>query len=211
MQIDFTYRLKTFSLLGLLIVMLCPENSFAQRINFSTWTGSDEITITSQIASPILNFNQKQAIITSNSPTVSINLLDAQAVAFQIQAPEGYDLTVEVDAPQVLRLDGAGTDPDETIPFQIGIAYNNLLAGDEATAKTGAVQLPAGFFNVTFPVNRRNSGAPGPPPTPVSGDYVRPKATAWLFVYGNLGPVGGVNAGLYSGDITINVFFTSND
>ncbi len=210
MQIDFTYRLKTFSLLGLLMVMLCPENSFAQRINFSTWTGSDEITITSTGSSD-LNFNYKQTIITANSPGVSINLSDAWAVAFQIQAPEGFDLTVEVNAPPILILDGAGAEQDKTIPFQIGIAYNNLLAGNEATAKSGAVQLPAEFFNVTFPVNRRNAGAPGPPPTPASGNYVRPKATAWLFVYGNLGPIGPVIAGQYRGDITIHVYFTSND
>lgn len=186
-------------------------NSYAQRINFSTWTGSDDITITPVMTSPNLNFNQKQANISANSPAIAINLLDLQTVAFRIEAPEGFDLTVEVDAPAILSLDGTGTDPEEQIPFRVGIAYSNLLAADEMTAKNGAIQLPLGFYNVTFPVNRRTAGTPGPPPTPESGGVQRPKATAWLFIFGELGPIGLVNAGLYSGDITINVFFTTND
>ena len=196
-------------ILGLL--WIGSPNSFAQRINFSTWTGSDEITITSVLASPTLSFNAKQGFIPDNNPAISINLADNQTVAFRIEAPEGYDLTVEVDSPTQLALDGIGTQPNEVIPFQIGLAYNNLLAGDELTAKSGAIQLPIGFNNVTFPVNRRVSGAPGPPPTPVSGDYVRPKASAWLFIFGQLGPIGSVNAGSYTGNITVNVYFTSND
>lgn len=191
--------------------LLFSGASHAQRINFSTWTGSDDISIIPVLASPTLNFNQKQANISANSPAVTINLADNQSVAFRIEAPEGFDLTVEVDAPTLLSLDGTGNDPEEQIPFRIGIAYNNMEPGDEMTAKGGAVQLPIGFYNVTFPVNRRAAGAPGPPPTPVSGGDVRPKSTAYLFIFGELGPIGPVNAGQYLGDITINVYFTSND
>lgn len=206
-----TYRFRFLRFFGILAGLVFAEKGLAQRINFSTWTGSDEITITSVNAGPSLNFNQKQPGITASSPVVNINLSDNQAVGFRIEAPEGFDLTVEVDAPTFLSLDGTGTEPEEIIPFKIGIAYNNMLAGDETTAKNSAVQLPAGFLNITFPVNRRNGGAPGPPPTPISGDYVRPKATAWFFIYGELGPIGPVNTGQYTGDITINVYFTSND
>jgi len=185
--------------------------AMAQRINFSTWTGSDEITINPVLANPNLDFNLKKAAISVNSPAVTINLLDNQSVGFQIQAPDGYDLTVEVDAPLFLSLDGVGTTAEEQVPFRLGIAYTNQAAVDEFAAKATAVELPLGFYNVTFPVNRRSAGAPGPPPTPSSGTYVRPKSTAWLFLYGELGPVGPVNAGNYFGDITINVYFTSND
>ncbi len=211
MNILTTYRLgKSFQLL-LVIGFLYAGQVDAQSINFSTWTGSDEITITSVQAMPKLDFNLKQNIITKSSGPVQINLSDMQAVGFRIEAPEGFDLTVEVDAPQVLRLDGTGSDLDETVPFQIGIAYSNQLSVDEASAKGSAVQLPAGFYNVTFPVDRRTAGAPGPPPTPISGDYVRPKATAWFFIYGTLGPIGPVVAGAYSENITVNVYFTSNE
>jgi hypothetical protein len=207
-----TYRWEFVFGLAVLLGLFSFENTYAQRINFSTWTGSDDITITPVMSTPSLNFNQKQANISANSPAVAINLSDAQAVAFRIQAPVGFDLTVEVVGPTDLSLvDGTGQ-PDELIPFRLGIAYNNLLAIDEISAKGGAIQLPPNFTNVTFPVSRRNNTAPpGPPPTPLSGTDTRPKATAWLFIYGELGPIGLVNAGNYLGDITINVFFTSND
>lgn len=211
MNILTTYRLgRSFQLL-LVTGFFYAGSVEAQSINFTTWTGSDEITITSVQAMPKLDFNLKQNIISKSSVPVLINLLDMQAVSFRIEAPQGFDLTVEVDAPQVLRLDGTGSDPDETVPFQIGIAYSNQLSVDEASAKGSAVQLPAGFYNVTFPVDRRSAGAPAPPPTPTSGDYVRPKATAWFFIYGTLGPVGPAMAGAYSENITVNVYFTSND
>lgn len=210
MKKSWTYRLICAVWLMCIGFFGFDGSALAQRINFSTWTGSDDIIITSPQGVPSLNFSQKQPITVSN-PQVSINLMDNEAAVFQIQAPEGFDLTVEIDAPSFLRLDGTGSQADETVPFQIAMAYNNMEAGDQISAKTSAVPLPAGFFNVTFPVSRRSAGAPGPPPTPISGGDVRVKSTAWLFLYGSLGPVGNVKAGNYSGDITINVFFTSNN
>jgi hypothetical protein len=211
MRGNHTYRLL-FLVVGISVSSWSlASTALAQRINFSTWTGSEEITINPVLANPNLNFNLKKAAISANSPAVTINLVDNQSVGFQIQAPDGYDLTVEVDAPTFLSLDGVGSTPEEMVPFRLGVAYNNQGAADEMAAKATAVELPLGFYNVTFPVNRRMAGVPGPPPTPSSGSYVRPKSTAWLFLYGELGPVGPVNAGDYLADITINVYFTSND
>ncbi len=160
------------------------------------------------MASPTLDFNQKQAIIVQNSPAISINLNDVGAIAFAIEAPENFDLTVEVDAPTVLSLD---SDPTKTIPFQIKMAYNNQRAVDENSGKANAIELPTGFYNVTFPVNRRASGAPGPPPTPLSGSETRIKAKAFVYLYGELGPIGTIPAGNYTGTINLNVFFNSYD
>lgn len=211
MQRLLPYRLHRLVTVISLSALLFPTGAMAQRINFSTWTGSDEITISPVLANPNLNFNLKKAAISANSPAVTINLIDNQSVGFQIQAPDGYDLTVEVDAPAFLALDGVGTAPEEQVPFRLAMAYNNQAALDELTAKSTAVELPTGFYNVTFPVNRWTAGVPGPPPTPNSGTYVRPRSTAWLFLYGELGPVGPVNAGNYFAEIIINVYFTSND
>lgn len=211
MKKRLTYPRLIGLLLGAFGGLLYSGESHAQRINFSTWTGSDDISIVPVMTNPTLNFNLKQANISASSPAVTINLADAQAVAFEIEAPLGFDLTVEVDAPTFLSLDGVGTDPEEQIPFRIGIAYNNLEAVSDIAAKASAIQLPIGFYNVTFPVNRRTGGAPGPPPTPISGGDARPKSKAYLFITGELGPIGLVNAGQYLGDITINVYFTSND
>ncbi|MEP0713476.1 hypothetical protein [Algoriphagus sp.] len=181
--------------------------SFAQRISFSTWTGSDDIALNSVIAAPELNFNLKQPIITSGT-RVDINLMDNQAIAFSIEAPENFDLTVDVDAPLFMTF---VDDPAFTIPFQVKMAYNNLLPGNELAGKAGAIELPVGFTNITFPVNRRIAGAPGPPPTPLTGTEIRNKSTAYIYIYGSLGPVGAVPAGDYSAQITINVSFSSYD
>ena len=212
MQEKFTNRTLTVFLhaLGGFMFALLPIPGLAQRINFSTWTPNSEITIT-PLAATALNFNQKKPVLIAGSEQVSISLTDTQTVAYRIEAPEGYDLTVEVIAPDVLTLGGTGsTKVDERIPFTLSMAYNNLQAGDEPSAKSGAVQVPAGFYNMTFPVTRRTLGAPGPPPTPESGEnFVRTKATAWLFFYGNLGPIGNVIAGQYAGDITINVYLST--
>lgn len=208
MKIQSTYRYVICLLLIAIASPFFSHEGHGQRINFSTWTGSEDIQITSVMASPTLDFNQKQSIILPNSSAISINLTDMAAIAFAIEAPENFDLTVEVDAPAVLTLD---SDPSKTIPFQIRMAYNNLMASDENSGKTSAIELPTGFYNVTFPVNRRSSGAPGPPPTPLSGSEVRNKAKAFFYLYGNLGPIGSVPAGDYTGTITLNVFFSSYD
>jgi hypothetical protein len=183
------------------------QESFAQRISFSTWTGSDDIVLNSVMAGPELKFNIEQPIITSGT-TVTINLASNQTIAFRIEAPENFDLTVDVDAPLFLTF---VDDPSKTIPFQVKLAYNNMMPGNELAGKAGAIELPIGFTNVTFPVNRRTSGAPGPPPTPTTGTESRIKSTAFIYIYGSLGPVGTVPAGNYSAEININVSFTSYD
>lgn len=196
-------RLMAISLL-LLVKM---QSVCAQRISFSTWTGSDEISLRSpQGVMSGLDFNQKKAAIVANSEAITIAITDNQAVIFEIEAPEHFDLTLEVDVPTVLTLH---ENPAETIPIQLRIAYNNMNPVDEQTGKLNAVELPLGFNSISFPVNRRLSGAPGPPPTPEHGGYTRPKGKVFIYLYGTLGPIGAVPPGTYEGNITINVSFTS--
>jgi hypothetical protein len=181
----------------------------AQRISFNTWTGSDDITILSpQGAMPTLDFNQKKRAMTPGSEAVTINLVDNQAVIYEIEAPEGFDLTVDISSPSGFVLTG---NPSESIPFVLKVAYNNTVPLDEISGKLGAVELPAGFYSITFPVSRRSSGPPSAPPSPEDGAFTRPKAKAYLYLYGVLGPVGMVPAGRYEGEININVSFTSYD
>jgi len=207
MGIRATYRNPIFRMFLATVICFNSQESFAQRISFSTWTGSDDIILNSVMAGPELQFNMEQPIITSGT-TVNINLASNQTIAFRIEAPENFDLTVDVDAPLFLTFED---DPSKTIPFQVKLAYNNMLPGNELAGKAGAIELPIGFTNVTFPVNRRTSGAPGPPPTPATGTESKIKGTAFIYIYGSLGPVGTVPAGNYSAEININVSFTSYD
>ena len=197
-------------LLGICLFLLIGAGTgFAQRISFNTWTGSDDITILSpQGAMPTLDFNQKQRALVPGTEAVTIGLADNQAVIYEIEAPEGFDLTVDISAPSVFVL----TDnPTESIPFLLKVAYNNMSPVDELSGKLSAVELPAGFYSITFPVSRRSSGAPSAPPSPEDGAFTRPKAKAYLYLYGTFGPVGMVAAGRYEGEININVSFTSYD
>ncbi|SMD45339.1 hypothetical protein SAMN00777080_3988 [Aquiflexum balticum DSM 16537] len=205
-----TYRPQMkWSLTYLLIGFAVVFQAHAQRISFSTWTGSDDINILSpQGAFPVLDFSQKKRVLLPNSEAVGIELTDNQAVIFEIEAPEGFDLTVEVDAPIQFVL---SDNPSESIPFQLRMAYNNQSPGDEVSGKLNAIELPLGFNSISFPVNRNSSGLPAAPPSPEFGGITRPKTRAYLYFYGNIGPIGNVAAGRYEGEININVSFVSND
>ena len=83
------------TLLGICLFLL-SGTGFAQRISFNTWTGSDDITILSpQGAMPTLDFNQKMRALVPGTEAVNIGLVDNQAVIYEIEAPEGFDLTTE--------------------------------------------------------------------------------------------------------------------
>lgn len=80
------YCYAHIALLRGMIVLLfllypCLEAVHAQRISFSTWTGSDAISVRSpQGALPNLNFNQKQPVILAGSAPVVILIADYQTV-----------------------------------------------------------------------------------------------------------------------------------
>ena len=174
----------------------------AQRISFGTWAGGD-ITITSGVPGD-LDFNDKTQVINPGvNQSVTINLQDAETAVMAIEGTEYYDVTVYVDAPLTLELD-----PSNTIPVQIRFAYSNLNPANVTVAKNQAIQVPSGFNTATFPILRRTNGPPGPPPTPPSSGYTPPRKTAYLFIYGTLGPVGSVDAGLYHGTINVTVEYT---
>lgn len=205
-----SYRLKGKVLTVIAVVLLQTHGwCFAQRITFSTWTGSDDINISSpQGVFPALDFSQKKRVILPNSEAVSIGLNDNLAVIFELEAPNGYDLTVELSAPPVFVL---ADDPSQTIPFQMRMAYNNRSPSDPISGKLQAQELPVGFSSITFPVNRNGSGLPAAPPSPEFGGFSRPKTKAYIYLYGSIGPIGNVPTGRYDAEININVSFTSND
>lgn len=184
-------------------LLISGNTVVAQRISFGLYA-QDGIIITPQDPNE-LNFNDKQAVILGGQ-TISVDLNEAQAAVVAIEARADLDVTVTIDADPKLTL---GTNP-VGIPLSVNMAYSNLGASTSAIAKTQAIRVPNGFTSVTFPVVRRSSGAPAPPPTPDHVGYTAPKATAYLFIYGTLGPVpNNAAAGLYSGDINIRVEYST--
>jgi hypothetical protein len=185
--------------LALCILALCPV--IAQRINFGAYTNSQNISL---LVSGSLNFNDKQPAIGSNSnSTVTIALSDNQAQYITITADATRDITITVTAPTTLVNGGGGSGNE--IPFTCQFAYSNLGSLTVLAAKAAAVQVPGGYTTITLPMLRRASGTPLPPPTPAHGGYTPTTTTAYLFLYGALGPVGNVTAGSYSGTISVSV------
>lgn len=199
-------NLKHIGLLFLVILSLSAE-TFAQRINFSTWSGSDDIVIMPVDGkSGSLKFNDKEKVIRSNMPAIVIAKNDLQQIAiFEITAPTEFDITIELDHPGYLS---NGGDPEKgTIPLVLNMAYTNNGQGNSTNVPppTSAVDVPVGFNSVTFPVSRRGGGAPLPP-TPEYGGFTRPKSKVYVYIYGAIGPIGTVSAGNYTATVNLNVY-----
>ena len=183
--------LLTFSLLLAVTVA-------AQRISFGLYA-TDDIVLT-QLNLGELNFNEKQPVILAGE-TVTVNLADAAVGILTVKGRTDMDITVTIDAPATLDLDVSNQ-----ILLAVRFAYSNNGASNETNAKARSIEIPAGFTSATFPIIRRASGLPAPPPTPNYAGYIAPTGTAYLFVYGTLGPVpSNAAAGLYTGNINIRV------
>ena len=194
---------KRHIILFLLIGLLLSAGTNAQRISFGLYA-QNGIVLTPQNPDE-LNFNDKQAIILAGQ-TIAIKLTDPQAAVIAIEAQADLDITVTLDADPFLYLNGNSTG----IPLKVNMAYSNLGATATDDAKTRSIIVPEGFPSVTFPVVRRTSGVPAPPPTPDHVGYTAPRKTAYLFVYGTLGAVpNNAAAGLYTGNINIRVEYST--
>lgn len=203
-MISLTYILKRWVMLILLSAFVVHFGA-AQKINFGAYTTSQGISL---VKSGDLNFNAKQPVIASKSNTsVNIALNDNETQYIAIIGDATRDITVTVTASSFLTIGAGGT--GNQIPFVCNFAYSNLGSADATTAKLSAVEIPAGFTAITLPMLRRTAGVPAPPPTPAHGGYTAPSATAYLFLYGKLGPVGDVNAGYYIGTINVSVNYTT--
>ncbi|MFZ4522471.1 MAG: hypothetical protein ACOYNC_12250 [Bacteroidales bacterium] len=195
-------NIKSSIIFMMLCWISCSIHLKAQHVSFGTWAG-DDIMITKGTPES-LNFNDKTQVINPGiSQTVSINLNDPQATVLTIEGTEYLDVTVYIDVPATLDLDATNK-----LPVSFRFAYSNLNPPDVITAKTQAIEVPSGFNTATFPILRRINGPPGPPPTPPSSGYTPPRKKAYLFIYGTLGPVGNVDAGLYEGTVNITVEYS---
>ena len=195
--------LKLFGVASL--IFACSGNVLGQRINFSLWSGSEDVSIQSVGAQGnYLNFNDKVQVIKANSPAIQIEKHDSQVAIFEIEAPSDLDITIAMD--YVSFLANGGDVSKGSIPLVLNMAYSNINLPNENAANTNSIDLPLGITSVSIPVVDRRSGPPLPPRPEFGGDYVKPKSKVYLFIYGTLGPIGQVSAGAYTGEITISVY-----
>jgi hypothetical protein len=204
---SFTHILKQWGTLMLLSAFVV-RFGVAQKINFGAYTTSQGISLSVPSTPGFLDFCARQQWIGSgSSATVTILLNDIETQYIKIIGDATRDITVTVSAP-IYMITGEGG-PGKQIPFTCNFAYSNLGSTDATTARSSAVQVPGGFTAITLPMLRRTAGVPAPPPTPAHGGYTAPQATAYLFLYGKLGPVGSVNSGTYTGTINVSVNYTT--
>lgn len=174
-----------------------------QRVNFGLYA-TDNIVLT-PLGTGTLNFNLKQNILLPNQ-TVTINLVDDAAAIISITGRLDQEITVTIDPPSTLDLDASNK-----IPLLVKFAYSNTGAATETQAKLSSIEMATGFTSATFPIFRRASGLPAPPPTPTHSGYVAPTGTAYLFIYGTLGAIpSNAAAGIYSGNINVHVSYAKN-
>jgi hypothetical protein len=170
----------------------------AQRVSFGLYA-TDDLVLTPLNLSE-LNFNQKQPFIIAGQ-TITINMTDDASAVLTIEGRTDLDINVTIDAPSTLDLDVTNK-----VPFALKFSYSNIGASNELIAKASAIEVPPGFTSATFPILRRASNLPAPPPTPNHIGYSAPTRTAYLFLYGTLGPVSASSAtGFYTGNINIHV------
>jgi hypothetical protein len=197
--------------LSALLLMCRVTEGMGQRISFQAFAGADIDLSSPQGPNPALNFNSKRRVLTPNIPElIRIGRGEGEPyVVYAIQAAEGFDIMIDIDFDSQLWLDG---DPasENSIPMSLAVSYNNQGAVNAMQARNNAVEAPAGTKSLIVPVSPRAAGAPGPPPDPLSGSLSsRPRGTVYLFLYGDLGPIGSVRAGTYTADITINVSYAA--
>ncbi len=194
-----------------LILMLLPFVSVAQRINFKPFLQGDNVILT-VVSNPLgLNFNLKQPLIVAGDPNpVGVLLGDNATVVIELDAPLDFDLTVEFSWTNTLSLNGLGS--GVLIPFTLRYAYNNTGEMTDLERRANAVEVPPAFHTVTLPVLRRRAGGPPlPPPTPEHDGYVRPRGKVYFYIYGTLDPVPqNASAGNYLGEINVNVSYADN-
>ena len=191
------------------ILVFCVVSLFssialkAQEIDFGDFSRKYTVSITELIPAEDLAFG----MVIQNEGLKSIDLLDAKVL--MIEGVKYLDVIVDITADNYLYLDNDvscnGTNSN-CIPFTLQAAYANR--GNNNTNQAVLMQVASNVASAQFPILARGNRPPGPPPTPVFEGYNPAlfNETAYLYLYGSIN-VGNVNAGTYSGQITVTVTY----
>lgn len=177
-------------------------NTNAQEINFGDFSSKYAVTL-SELSPADLEFG----MVIQNEGLKSVDIQDAKVL--MIEGVKYLDVIVDVTADNYLFLDsdvacnGSNTN---CIPFTLEAAYANR--GQNNTNQAVLMQVASNVASAQFPILARGNQPPGPPPTPVYEGYNPAlfNETAYLYIYGSLN-VGNVDAGSYSGTITVTVSY----
>lgn len=185
----------------LLLLLFCSQLTFAQEINFGSYSSSyGSVTLTEDLGT---DFDFGLLIQGEENVIIDIN----NAKIFSITGIKYLDIYVDIDAPTYLETDGCG-DPSCRINFTLNAAYNNRSTNVNQAI---IINLPSNSGGAQFPVKYRGNAPPGPPPTPVYEGF-NPQLpiyqeTAYLYLYGTIPDIGTAIAGSYSAIIDITITY----
>lgn len=185
----------------LLFFGLCPSGVIGQEIDFKKY-GSYSLILSELSPGDDLDFGY----VVKNSGINSIDINNGKIVT--ITGVEYLDVLVEITADNSLYLNGNSGhsgDSQKSIPFTLETAYANSR-GTPTVGQAKFINLSNNNTVVRFPILERQSQPPGPPPPPPTNafDQSQVEETAYLYLYGSIN-VGDVDAGSYSGQITITI------
>lgn len=175
----------------------------AQEINFGDYSHKYSMTVTELNPAEDLNFG----MLIQNEGMVELELSEAKVL--EIEGVRYLDVLVDIMADEYLvPTDNPTCDVTECgIPFTLQSAYANR--GQNNTGQAIIMNdVGANMTSAIFPIMDRGNRPPGPPPTPDHEGYNPSQfnETAYLYIYGMLN-VGSVNAGSYSGQVTITLSY----
>lgn len=170
------------------------EVKFGQYYNFSAAAGElnpgDDLSF---------------GLVIKNEGQVSRSISEAKVIT--ITGFKFLDVLVDISGdPYLLLNSGCATDPSCRMPFTLQAAYANMGANDVGEARI--ITVSGNSATARFPILHRQSGPPGPPPTPQTEDF-NPAAfedTAYLYLYGSI-DVGNIDSGTYNAQITVTVVY----
>lgn len=144
-------------------------------------------------------------MLVQNEGVKTISILEAKVLA--VEGVKYLDAYLEITADNALLLNGDLDCIDDvscSIPFTLQAAYANRGMNDINHAVY--MNVVSNVAVAQFPIMYRGSQPPGPPPTPVHGDYnpALYHETAYIYLFGSVN-VGNIDAGIYSAEITITI------
>lgn len=146
-------------------------------------------------------------LLIHNEGSRNIPLADAKVLT--VTGVKYLDVIVSITADNELLLDGNPAnigDPARSIPFTLNAAYANR--GQDNIGQARFFSVSGNSAQAQFQIRGRDSGPPGPPPTPPHTGYnpALYEESAYIYVFGSVN-VGSVNSGSYSSQITVSVVY----
>lgn len=191
-------RITAYILIYIFSFVVSSTSVHSQEINFGDYY-SYSATLT-----PISDLDFGLIVNDGGSTSLSIS----ESAVIMLEGIKYLDVNVTI-TPENLQPLSSCTGTCE-IPFTLEASYSNL-GSDDIVNSTQMVKI-GNVATARFPILKRTSGPPSPPPIPVNGDNPvdignNPNIyeTAYIYVYGTI-VVPSLNAsGLFSGTIEVRV------